>query len=193
MNTEQAYINGFVKRAADYGYTKEQATEMFKEAESSFLGRYLASKQELPSMMSQDSAIMDELDPEGTYRKENLFFTPDMVKQRRDLAYKRMRKHLQGQDVGSTLQHALLGGAIGGLGGAAGGHLTGAGLRNSAIAAGLGATVGGGAAALARMLQKKLLSQITDEDIERMQAQRKDKGLFRGAVPFSDIYDAAKS
>jgi len=32
MNNEQAYINGFVKRANQYGLTSEEAFELFKRA-----------------------------------------------------------------------------------------------------------------------------------------------------------------
>ena len=32
MDTQQAYINGFVKRAADYGYSEDQAIELLKSA-----------------------------------------------------------------------------------------------------------------------------------------------------------------
>ena len=32
MNVEQAYINGFVKRAAEYGFDENEATEMLKNA-----------------------------------------------------------------------------------------------------------------------------------------------------------------
>jgi hypothetical protein len=45
MNTQQAYINGFVKRAAQHGLDHTQAIDLLKQAGSSFLGRYLASKQ----------------------------------------------------------------------------------------------------------------------------------------------------
>jgi hypothetical protein len=32
MNTEQAYINGFVKRASEYGYSEDGAVQLAKEA-----------------------------------------------------------------------------------------------------------------------------------------------------------------
>ena len=32
MSVEQAYINGFVKRAAEYGYSEEEAAALYKEA-----------------------------------------------------------------------------------------------------------------------------------------------------------------
>jgi hypothetical protein len=32
MNTQRAYINGFVKRASEYGYTNEHAIELLKQA-----------------------------------------------------------------------------------------------------------------------------------------------------------------
>jgi hypothetical protein len=32
MNTQQAYINGFVKRASYYGYSQEQALHILKQA-----------------------------------------------------------------------------------------------------------------------------------------------------------------
>ena len=32
MNTEQAYINGFVKRAGEYGLTSNQAIELLKQS-----------------------------------------------------------------------------------------------------------------------------------------------------------------
>ena len=35
MNTQQAYINGFVKRASEYGYSQEQALGILKEADFS--------------------------------------------------------------------------------------------------------------------------------------------------------------
>jgi len=34
MNTQQAYINGFVKRASEYGLNQHQAVELLKQAES---------------------------------------------------------------------------------------------------------------------------------------------------------------
>ena len=36
MPTEEAYIEGFVKRAAEYGYNQEEALYLFKEAGSSW-------------------------------------------------------------------------------------------------------------------------------------------------------------
>lgn len=33
MNTQQAYINGFVKRAAEYGYSQQQAETILKQAD----------------------------------------------------------------------------------------------------------------------------------------------------------------
>jgi hypothetical protein len=32
MNTQQAYINGFFKRAAEYGFSEQEATELLKSA-----------------------------------------------------------------------------------------------------------------------------------------------------------------
>lgn len=32
MNTEQAYINGFVKRASEYGYSEDETMEILKQA-----------------------------------------------------------------------------------------------------------------------------------------------------------------
>jgi hypothetical protein len=36
MSTEQAYINGFVKRAAEYGYNEDEAAALYKEAGASW-------------------------------------------------------------------------------------------------------------------------------------------------------------
>lgn len=32
MNTQRSYINGFVKRASEYGYSEDQAIELLKNA-----------------------------------------------------------------------------------------------------------------------------------------------------------------
>lgn len=32
MNTQEAYINGFVKRASEYGYSEDQAVELLKQS-----------------------------------------------------------------------------------------------------------------------------------------------------------------
>ena len=44
MRTEQAYIEGFVKRAAEYGYTVEQAMQAFKIAADDDLGPWQAER-----------------------------------------------------------------------------------------------------------------------------------------------------
>lgn len=36
MSTQQAYVNGFVKKAAEYGYSEEEATALYKEAGASW-------------------------------------------------------------------------------------------------------------------------------------------------------------
>jgi hypothetical protein len=41
MNTEQAYINGFVKRASECGYSEQEAVEIYKEADIRQFGRNL--------------------------------------------------------------------------------------------------------------------------------------------------------
>jgi hypothetical protein len=42
MNIEQAYINGFVKKASEYGFDKNQALAILKEAEVNPVRNYLA-------------------------------------------------------------------------------------------------------------------------------------------------------
>ena len=52
MNTqEQAYINGFVKRAAEYGLTQEQAISIYKQALVSpvLMGKKPAMKPTVPT------------------------------------------------------------------------------------------------------------------------------------------------
>jgi hypothetical protein len=45
MNTQQAYINGFVKRASEYGYNEAEAIELYKRAFSfADLGQRLGAK-----------------------------------------------------------------------------------------------------------------------------------------------------
>lgn len=44
MNNEQAYINGFIKRAAQYGLDAEEASELFKEAEKPGLWANIRAK-----------------------------------------------------------------------------------------------------------------------------------------------------
>ncbi len=54
MNTQRAYINGFVKRASDYGLTQAQAFELLKQAappppqHANGLGAALATKAKGP-------------------------------------------------------------------------------------------------------------------------------------------------
>ena len=64
MNTEQAFLNGFVKRASQYGYTEHQAVSIFKQAGAAdarlaaiqhapkpgFLGGLFAKKQSAPAI-----------------------------------------------------------------------------------------------------------------------------------------------
>ncbi len=44
MNTEQAYINGFFKRAAAYGFSEEEAINLLKEAEKPGLWANIRAK-----------------------------------------------------------------------------------------------------------------------------------------------------
>jgi len=49
MTTEQAYINGFVKRAAEYGFNESEAVQLYKKA---FLGE--PAYKEVPELSEED-------------------------------------------------------------------------------------------------------------------------------------------
>jgi hypothetical protein len=63
MNTQQAYISGFVKRAAVYGYTPEQAWSLLKSASPETLamspGAMTAAQAANNPVRAVDSALPD--------------------------------------------------------------------------------------------------------------------------------------
>lgn len=191
MNTEQAYIEGFVKRAAEYGFTDKEAIELLKEArDTSFLGRYLASGQVTPSILANKSVIMHKLDPTGKYQDENMFMTPEMYKKQRELAYDHMRNTMLRESAGTYGKNALVGGIMGGL---TGGAIAGLKQESPLIGAGIGA--GGGAllGLLGRGLSKAKQKMITDDDIALMKKQQKNHGMLSDLIPFRDVVDAANA
>jgi hypothetical protein len=55
MNTEEAYFEGFVKRASEYGYSEEEAVEIYKTAKigpwsADQAGNMMADEQKLKAM-----------------------------------------------------------------------------------------------------------------------------------------------
>lgn len=192
MNTqEQAYLEGFVKRANECGFNEDEALDLLKEAkDTSFLGRYFASGQVMPSIQANKSVIMHKLDPTGKYQNENVFLTPEMYKKQRELAYDHMRNTMLRESGGTYAQNAL----VGGLGGAGLGALYSK-LENSNPLIGAGIGAGGGAllGLLGRGISKAKQKMITDDDIALMKKQQKNHGIFSDLMPFRDVVDAANA
>lgn len=97
MNTQEAYINGFVKRAAEYGYSEDQAVELYKQA----AGKLLTDAQRAVSRAG--AASLKNMDPHlRTVLKQEL-----------------------ADRYGGTLHHAINNAQFGGLVGAGVGGLSG--------------------------------------------------------------------
>jgi hypothetical protein len=199
MNTQQqAYINGFVKRASEYGLNHNEAIELLKEADSSWLGRYLAAGEVPNSILQNKAVILNQLDPEGKSQNENLFMSSDDYKKQRELAYGHLRNTLKRSTAAGPGKNFLLGGTIGGLLGAGEGALIGGSAYDNPLG---GAAVGGLAggltlgslAALGNVIGKMKEKKITDEDIERMQTQQKDHSFSAELMPFRNMIDAYKA
>ena len=74
MNTQQAYINGFVKRASEYGYSEEQALGILKEASTRYMREFRegtpAGKQiedEMLTRMGKDNVDLIKNNPKGIH------------------------------------------------------------------------------------------------------------------------------
>ena len=57
MSTEQAYINGFVKRAAEYGFSNNEALALLKTSETEYVQYPAAYKQTLDSAVNTTKDI----------------------------------------------------------------------------------------------------------------------------------------
>lgn len=194
MNTqEQAYINGFVKRASEYGLTSHEALALLKEAkdrDTSFIGRYLASGEVMPSIMANKALIMKKLDPAGEYQNENLMLSPEMYKKQRELAYDNMRNTMLRSGAGGYGPNAVLGGAVGGLAGAGVGMMQNSNPGEILASAGAGTAAGALLGVLNRVINKKKQEIVTDDDIALMKKQQKDHGMLSDLIPFRDVMDA---
>lgn len=198
MNTTQrAYITGFVKRANEYGYSNDQAIELLKSAESSWLGRYLAADTVTPSMLLNKAVILNQMDPEGKLQEENLFLTPEQYKKQRELAYGHVRNTLKRSTAAGPGKNFLFGGALGGLLGAGEGAVLG-GMNDHPLAgAAIGGLTGGltlgSLSALGNVLGKMKERKVTDEDIERMREHQKDNSFSSEFIPFKNMIDAYRA
>jgi hypothetical protein len=151
MNTqEQAYINGFVKRASEYGFSDEQAMELCKQAisaeklESAKMSPILSALFNTPGDLY--SGIKDyqnqEINP--TYTKAKKFEPGD---KRREYLY---QNSASGLTMNNTFTNLLKGLGIGGITGLAAGGIAAAAnkgnldnaLAMGAIGAGIGGPVG---------------------------------------------------
>lgn len=167
--------------------------KMAADPSSSFIGRYLAARNVVPSIMANKRQIMDDIDPNQDIQNNQVMLSSDQYKQQREKAYEYMPQSLKRQSSGPMWKNLAAGGLLGGgLGAAYGGVLN----ENDP---GLGALVGGGAGALlgassmglGRLWNKFEQDTIRPEDIAAMKARQKDRGMLSDLVPFRDVYDAA--
>jgi hypothetical protein len=158
MTTEEAYIEGFVKRAAEYGYNQQEALNILKQAS--------------PELAKQ--AFLGE----PAYKD-----IPDLSEEElKNLSYSDLKEHLEPQKGHGLLAHLKrhLGSyALGGLGAAAGlaggsavDHLTDGNGGGAALAALLGGAAGGtlGAApdALINAARKHVVSAKAEKELARL-------------------------
>jgi len=72
MNTQQAYINGFVKRANEYGYSDNQAIELLKHAGlmDTMAAKLAPISDKLKDFMTPRTTIenFSSLQPDSTYQ-----------------------------------------------------------------------------------------------------------------------------
>jgi hypothetical protein len=73
MNTEQAYIEGFVKRASERGFSQDEAIELYKQAYGEEHGPY---RQEQAARMMADEQILKALAHNRENHKANYYFNP---------------------------------------------------------------------------------------------------------------------
>lgn len=145
MNTqEQAYLEGFVKRASEYGCTQEQSLAILKKA---FLGE--PAYKEIPEIDEETVKNMRLKDMEN-------FLTP--------VEGEGMMAHLK-RNPGK-----YLGGALGGLAGAGAGNFLGGDSAAGGIAGGLlGAAVGTTPDAVLNLLRRKARYSEARKQIEDLQ------------------------
>ena len=186
------FYNGFIKRAQDYGLSAVEADRLVKQADTSWLGRYLASGQVYPSVMANKLKILNELDPTGKLQTERVLLSSDELKKQRELAYDHMRNTLDRSYAGSASTNALLGAALLGTVGAVEGGMMGGG---TGALAGLGIGGLGGAAlgAGSHLYGRWRANKITDEDIARMKSEQKDRSFISDLVPFRNVLDATRA
>ena len=68
MNTEQAYKNGFVKRAMEYGYTQKEATEILnKLAEPMPFKKPAPTAPKKPTVKPGEGDLNNAAASKGTY------------------------------------------------------------------------------------------------------------------------------
>lgn len=195
--SKKAYIEGFVKEAQANGLTEGEAIDLYiKQAEdpdSSFLGRYLASKEYTNSVMANKRQIMDDIDPTGEKQEKDMFMFGQPYKDQRQKAYDYLPQTLKRYGAGPIWKNLLLGGGLGGGFGALIGALNNH--SDPAQGAGIGALIGAPAGAalqgLDRVINKYEQRKITPEDIKRIKQQQLNKGFLADLVPGRDIYDAA--
>jgi len=195
---KKAFVEGFVKRANEYGFNPNEAIELLKEAESSWLGRYMAAKTVPQSIAMNKAVIMNEIDPTGEFQEKNLFMTPETFKKQRELAYGHLRNTLKRSTAAGTGKNFLLGAGLGGLVGAVQGGVLGEELHHDPLTgAGIGGLAGGltlgGIMALENLAGRLKNKVITDEDIAKMREQQKHNSITSEFMPFREMIDAHRA
>ena len=161
MTTQQAYIEGFVKRANEYGYNRNEAISLLRQVDE-----YGAS---------ENSIAKQAFLGEPAYKD-----IPDLSEEElKALSYSDLKKHLEPQKGEGALAHLkrhlgsyALGGAGALVGGSVVNHLSGGDDGSAAIAALLGGAAGGtlGAApdALINLVRKHTVSAKGEKELNRL-------------------------
>ena len=161
-----------------------------KSNDTSFIGRYLASKNLTHSIGVNKQRIMEEIDPDRKMQENQVLLDADSYKQQRAKGYDYMKPTLARQSAGPVWANALLGGVIGGGVGLARGMVRDdSPLGHAALGGGLGAA----SFAAHRLFNKYENNKVTEEDAQRMKTQQKDRSFISEFVPGLDLYDAYKA
>jgi hypothetical protein len=110
MGAEQSYINGFMKRAAEYGLSENQAMSLYKKAYGEEHGPY---RQEQAARMLADEQILKAIGHNKEKHKGHYYFNPFVSGPLSEL-YNRFSRRFH---AGSADEH---GGLINALSGAVG-------------------------------------------------------------------------
>ena len=158
--------------------------------DSTFLGRYLASRVVPAAIMANKHKIMQELDPDGSYVRDHILLSSDMMNKQRAMAYDSVPDIKGRMTGGSYGKNALLGSILGGLLGTAIGAARGADAGGIGVA-GLGGAAAGGLALTANhALSNYTARKVNEQDIARMKAKQRDIG-YADLIPGRDLFDAA--